>query len=789
MRTALVLALTLCAAGALAAPAAADSPYWSEAVYAHLPATMPVKSAGAAVSPDGSILYAVDSPGHVLEYSAASLTYLGGWGSHGSLPGEFDNPRGITVDPYGDIYVADSGNNRVEKFTSTGKFLLSFNTPDPVGVAASGSVLCVLSGIFKAVAVRSFSGKDLGGFVANFPDPIPYSGYYGAQSNTAEAIATDPAGHAVVTGTLTQPLVGTQVCSSPVSKLDQLPDPLVAPAVATFDQKGNFLHEEVTHSPGVPCWDQNPPDWAFQLSGYTSGDGAAVDPASGVAYDIVIPHNAFALDQVSEPTYVYSSEGDPVSIWNPYLGPVLAAGQGSWVGYGPIRAFAIGCDSAMYLVLDTEILRYPSALSDPSHCGTRSRFATASPTVVPALGGVPAQRHGPPSKPGKLSFATACPGQVACSGTVVIELRACPVCQLIATVKTRVKLPAGTQKVVSVKLPGGVSRRLASGHPVFAVAKVGHTTTAFPVREPTSLTAGCSGAGGVTAASQSFTVTGVVKPARRGIRVQIVVTEPNGQLMTLKALTGRGGRYTVRVLAAGDGVWAVAAALPGSRTLAPAQAGCDTVIGQLLLPPSTVARPESHIESLDMTLSCPDSAVAGQSVPVSGTLTSGDGGVPVGLTITSPSGATSSSGATTGGGGGFSAQFTPDAAGNWTVLAQATDASTTLSRSCTVAVSKRTTSLTLDCPMGAIPLPSQHDFTGNLTRAVPGATVTVTLTPPAASGKSPKSATGTVDAAGNYKATFNFVIADNGQWSAQASWPGDGANAAASSSTCNVMLG
>jgi uncharacterized GH25 family protein len=91
--------------------------------------------------------------------------------------------------------------------------------------------------------------------------------------------------------------------------------------------------------------------------------------------------------------------------------------------------------------------------------------------------------------------------------------------------------------------------------------------------------------------------------------------------------------------------------------------------------------------------------------------------------------------------------------------------------------------------MSAIPVPSQHDFTGTLTPAVPGATVTVTLTPPAASGKSSKSATGTVDAAGNYKATFNFVIADNGQWSAQASWPGDNANAPASSSTCNVMLG
>jgi DNA-binding beta-propeller fold protein YncE len=37
-------------------------------------------------------------------------------GGHGRRKGEFDNPRAIAVDSAGNIYVADTNNNRVQKF-------------------------------------------------------------------------------------------------------------------------------------------------------------------------------------------------------------------------------------------------------------------------------------------------------------------------------------------------------------------------------------------------------------------------------------------------------------------------------------------------------------------------------------------------------------------------------------------------------------------------------------------------------------------------------------------------
>jgi len=45
------------------------------------------------------------------------------WESEKPGGGEFLRPEGIAVDAAGDIYVADSGNHRIQKFDSSGKYL------------------------------------------------------------------------------------------------------------------------------------------------------------------------------------------------------------------------------------------------------------------------------------------------------------------------------------------------------------------------------------------------------------------------------------------------------------------------------------------------------------------------------------------------------------------------------------------------------------------------------------------------------------------------------------------
>src|SRR5881396_2058963 len=53
--------------------------------------------------------------------STSTFTKTGQFGQHGTGNGQFDSPRDAAVDPSnGDIYVADAGNNRVQKFDRLG---------------------------------------------------------------------------------------------------------------------------------------------------------------------------------------------------------------------------------------------------------------------------------------------------------------------------------------------------------------------------------------------------------------------------------------------------------------------------------------------------------------------------------------------------------------------------------------------------------------------------------------------------------------------------------------------
>lgn len=58
-----------------------------------------------------------------------SPAFVLAWGEYGSGPGQFGNdPLGIAVDTADNVYVGDSGNHRVQKFTSTGVYLTEWGS-------------------------------------------------------------------------------------------------------------------------------------------------------------------------------------------------------------------------------------------------------------------------------------------------------------------------------------------------------------------------------------------------------------------------------------------------------------------------------------------------------------------------------------------------------------------------------------------------------------------------------------------------------------------------------------
>lgn len=119
---------------------------------------------GIAVDGNGSVYVSDAYANRICKYSAASV-FLGWWGRDntgvsgwhapgsgrtavsGSANGEFNYPTGVAVDALGSIYVSDTHNNRIQKFSNKGGFIRKWGSSgsgdgqlaDPVGISIDPS--------------------------------------------------------------------------------------------------------------------------------------------------------------------------------------------------------------------------------------------------------------------------------------------------------------------------------------------------------------------------------------------------------------------------------------------------------------------------------------------------------------------------------------------------------------------------------------------------------------------------------------------------------------------------
>ena len=82
------------------------------------------KPSGIAVDKDGN-LYVADTLNNRIEVFDADGVFLRTWGKNGDGPGYFARPKGVAIDSDGHVWVADGMQDRVQVFTNEGQLLIA----------------------------------------------------------------------------------------------------------------------------------------------------------------------------------------------------------------------------------------------------------------------------------------------------------------------------------------------------------------------------------------------------------------------------------------------------------------------------------------------------------------------------------------------------------------------------------------------------------------------------------------------------------------------------------------
>ncbi len=99
-----------------------------------------------AVDNNNLAFYVADSTNNRIEKFALNGTFVTKWGTAGNGNGQFNSPSNLTVDYDGNVYVLDSGNKRVQVFSPDGIFLTMINgggliNPAGITIGKGGDIL------------------------------------------------------------------------------------------------------------------------------------------------------------------------------------------------------------------------------------------------------------------------------------------------------------------------------------------------------------------------------------------------------------------------------------------------------------------------------------------------------------------------------------------------------------------------------------------------------------------------------------------------------------------------
>jgi DNA-binding beta-propeller fold protein YncE len=270
-----------------------------------------------AISPATNNVYVADTYNNQIQEFTPTGSFITKWGSKGSGPGQFEFSEGIAVDPNGYVYVTDWLNDNLQMFTSSGTYLTQvgskgsgpgqFNSPEKLALmstsSSSGYIYVADSGNNR---VEIFSYKDPPAVTSISPASGPITGetsvtisgsaftgatsvYFGSTqagsftvNSDSSITATSPATGIAGTVDITVTTPGGTSATSSTDRFTYTPAPITGiGAITGTPQVGSTLTAGAVSPSGATV--------TYQWYRYTSGVGEFV--ISGATSNTYTPVN------------------------------------------------------------------------------------------------------------------------------------------------------------------------------------------------------------------------------------------------------------------------------------------------------------------------------------------------------------------------------------------------------------------------------------------------------------------------------------------------------------------
>ena len=255
-------------------------------------------------------------------FGATGHSYVSEWGGFGFVnEGKFFKPQSLATDDEQNIYVTDSGNAKVQKFTSDGKFLLSWGTNGeedgqflfPTGIATFENFVYVLDE--KQFTVQKFDSD--GNFILKWGE----FGYKSGQLNMAKGITVDSNGIVYVADTVNhriQQFTADGEFISSFGKYGFVDGGLKTPVDIAIS--GNFIY---VSDPGNNKIEKYTSDGIYLKTFDQSFGGKSITP-KGLVTDP--DGNIYLVDSSNQRILKIDSEGNTITLWG-----TLGNGKGEFL--------------------------------------------------------------------------------------------------------------------------------------------------------------------------------------------------------------------------------------------------------------------------------------------------------------------------------------------------------------------------------------------------------------------------------------------------------------------------